>query len=338
MRPSTQLTSENSSTWSEVDSFIVLIPVFNPPESLLSNIGRIAEPDRDLLRHIVIIDDGSTNGMVETLKERFPEVGVLRGDGSLWWGGGMRLGMEHALEQGVEAVIWLNHDCTPDPGTLRGLAGLAAADGVGAVSAWCYCREDAEYGVNPGFRGFKEIPVFELIDGDLVEVDGVNGNCTAISTAAIRKVGLPEAQLHPHYGDGPYTWRLHQSGFHNFVAPKFRAALDREFERCIDEEDHSAFWQVPLSDKIQYYLFSNRSKYHWRNRFHDIRAFRGKIAGTLAYVPAQAKILLKVARGHLRRGQPFEPRLDEIVTRYNHRLPAEALKRDLLKLHQRHSR
>lgn len=321
-----------------MDSFLVLIPVFNPPDALLSNIGRIAAPDQTLLNHIVIIDDGSTNGVIETLKERFTQVRVLRGDGSLWWGGAMRLGMQHALEQGVEAVVWLNHDCTPDPGTLRGLAECASQDGTGAVSAWCYCREDRNFGVNPGFRDFREIPVDELEGGGRIEVDGVNGNCTAISIAAIRKVGLPEASLHPHYGDGPYTWRLHQSGFHNFVAPEFRAALNREFERCIDEEDHSAFWQVPLSEKIRYYLFSNRSKYHWRNRFHDLRAFRGKLAGTLAFLPAQAMVLFKVACGHLRCSQPFEPRIDEIVRRYRNRFPADALRRDLLKLHQQHSR
>lgn len=310
----------------------VIIPVFNPPESFLNQLDALASAQPDAIPSLIIVDDGSTNGVVERCKERFPAVEVLRGDGNLWWAGGMRMGMARALDRNVDAIIWLNHDCLPDAGTLPALAELAARAGTGAVSAWCYCREDPAFGVNPGFRNWNEIPVAELEQGGLVEVDGVNGNCTAISADAIRKVGLPHTHRHPHYGDGPYTWRLHRAGFRNFVAPTSRAALEREFERCISEQDHSSFWNASLSEKLKYYFFSNRSKHHWRHRYHDLVQFRGFIKGSLIYPLAQLRLAKNVASGHRMVNQNVSARIEEVLARYAKRYPQECLRRDLNKL------
>ncbi len=324
-----------SSTVKNNICFRILIPVFNPPESLADYLQAIKDPDESLLENLILIDDGSTNGVVENLKDRFPEIEVLRGDGNLWWAGGMKVGMVRALELNVDAVVWLNHDCTPDPGAIRGLASLAAQEGTGAVSGWCYCREDSAFGVSPGFRNFKEITKDELEGGGLITVDGVNGNCTAISAASIRAVGFPETEFHPHYGDGPYTWRLHQGGFINKVCPKFRAALDREFERCVDEGGHSMIWDTPLFEKLRYYWFSNRSKFHWRHRFHDLRVFRGFPKAIIFYPLVQMKLFWRVFRGHLQRKAPLEERIDSLLTRYQSRFPGAPLRRDLTKLAQR---
>lgn len=313
-------------------TYRIIIPVHNPPDSFLEMLESLANTQPDALSSLIIVDDGSTNGVVQRAKEKFPCIEVLRGDGNLWWAGGMRMGMARSLEHKVDAVVWLNHDCLPDVGTLPALAEFASMEGTGAVSAWCYCKENPAYGVNPGFRDWNEIPITELKAGGMISVDGVNGNCTAISTAAIRSVGLPRADRHPHYGDGPYTWSLHRAGFRNFVAPSHRAALEREFERCISERDHSSFWDVSLREKLNYYLFSIRSKHHWRSRFYDLAEFRGSLKGTLLYPLVQLRLIYHVMMGHLLVGKQVEERLENVLERYAHRYPRESLRRDLNKL------
>lgn len=317
---------------SQEPTFRIITPVFNPPPAFIGHLEALERNCPGVLKRFLLVDDASTNGVVEQAKERFPQIEIIHGNGNLWWCGGMRVGMERALELGVDAVVWLNHDCLPDPETIPALVAEAARPGNGVVSAWCYCREDKRYGVNPGFRNFQEIPVAELEANGTVKVDGTNGNCVALSTTAIRAIGLPRAELHPHYGDGPYTFRIGKAGFTNLVLTTCRAALDREFERCVDEEDHSSVWPSPFTWKLRYYFFSNRSKFHWRNRFHDLRVFRGQLHGPLVYPFAQIKLAAKVWRGHRRLSTPLNERINRIVEKYQDRFPEQALRDALTRL------
>lgn len=314
----------------------IIMPVFNPGEILLDYLSQLEENNPGVLASLLLVDDGSTNGVPARLKEKFPQITIVEGDGTLWWGGGIRLGMERALEDGAEVIMWLNHDCVPDPGAVEQLVARAREDGTGCVSAWCYCREDRRFGVNPGFKDFKEIDDEVLRANEILEVDGTNGNCVAMNSKAVRAVGLPRAERHPHYGDGPYLWRLHRGGFRNFVLTGARAALDREFERCISERDHSSVWKVPLSEKMTYYWFSNRSKFHWRHRFWDAICFRGRLAGPVVYVASQLKLFLQVLLGHLDGGKrPLDDLVDHLVGKYGQRFPPEALEASLRKLASR---
>jgi len=316
-------------------SFRIIIPIFNPSDCLLETLTALKNDD-GLDSQTIVVDDGSTNGIGERIRSLFADVEVLQGDGTLWWAGGMSMGMARALEYGVEAVVWLNHDCIPENGTIRALVEEAAKPGTGAVSAWCKTSGFENYMVNPGFRNFQEIPPSELKKLRIVEVDGVNGNCVAINAAAIKDIGLPDGSKHPHYGDGPYTWRLHRAGYTNKVHTKRHALLTREFERCIDEQSHSSVWRAPLIDKLRYYFMSPRSKHHWKNRFYDLLVFRGKIKGLLLYPLAQAKLVIAVSIGHLHgKNKNTEDIIRGIISKYSEKLPGNGLYESLTKLAQR---
>lgn len=299
--------------------FRIIIPVFNPPPCLLETLEALRS-DGGIHAQVILIDDGSTNGIGDRIRIEFPEVTMIRGDGNLWWAGGMKVGMERALAEGAGVVVWLNHDCQPLPGTIASLVDEAEKSSIGAVSAWCMARGHEDFPVNPGFRDFKPIPVEELKAGGKIKVDGVNGNCVAMNAEAIRRVGLPETSRHPHYGDGPYTFRLHKAGFTNWVLPHARATLHREFERCIDEGLHASVWEVPLHDKLGYYLFSRRSKYHWKSKFWDSTVFRGPMIGWLAFLTSESKLIQKVIQGHFRGVfGDRETLVRDIVKRYEQR-------------------
>ena len=319
-----------------MNKYKIIMPVFNPEDSIHDYLIDLECNNPGALAHLLLVDDGSTNGVPAKLKQEFSSITVVNGDGSLWWGGGIRLGMERALADGAEVIMWLNHDCVPDRGVVKKLVERARQKGTGCVSAWCYCREGREFGVNPGFTKFQEIDEGLLRVNECLEVDGTNGNCVAINADAIKAVGLPHAKRHPHYGDGPYLWRLHQAGFQNFVLPGARAALEREFERCISERDHSKLWKVPVLEKMKYYWFSNRSKFHWRHKFWDSICFRGKLFGPGFYMISQIKIFIEVCRGHAEGGE-VEPELvvSQLVEKYGHRFPPKELEAALKDLASR---
>ena len=57
-----------------------------------------------------LMDDGSTDGTTEAVRERFPSVEVLQGDGSLFWNGGMHAAFAEALKGDYDYYLWLNDD------------------------------------------------------------------------------------------------------------------------------------------------------------------------------------------------------------------------------------
>ncbi|MBR9812427.1 glycosyltransferase [bacterium] len=63
-----------------------------------------------------VVDDGSTDGTASALGERFQEVQVLRGDGSLYWGGAMRKGWDDwcKLQGDFDYLLVFNDDIELD--------------------------------------------------------------------------------------------------------------------------------------------------------------------------------------------------------------------------------
>ena len=159
-----------------------------------------------------------------------------------------------------------------------------------------------------------------------------------MNSDAIRSIGLPDQKRHPHYGDGPYTWRLHKAGFTNAVLTRRHSSLSRELERCIDERSHSMVWKASLTTKFRYYLFSPRSKFHWKNKFYDLQVFSGELLGLVLYPLVKAKLLLGVTKGHLRGIKAETQRvIEEIVNQYEGQLPEKGLREALNQLSRRPS-
>ncbi|MBN1583801.1 MAG: glycosyltransferase family 2 protein [Anaerolineae bacterium] len=65
--------------------------------------------------HIVVVDNGSTDGTCVILKSRFPDISILEHTENLGFARGYNAGMQWALGQGAEVVFILNNDTTVDP-------------------------------------------------------------------------------------------------------------------------------------------------------------------------------------------------------------------------------
>jgi GT2 family glycosyltransferase len=76
---------------------------------------------------IVVVDNGSTDGSLETLPARFPGVQFVANGANLRWAGGNNRGLEVARRAGAEGVLLLNNDTTVAPDFLEALVSAVRA-------------------------------------------------------------------------------------------------------------------------------------------------------------------------------------------------------------------
>lgn len=306
-------------------NFRVITPVHNTREKILGLLAHLTERLRIAPEALVIVDDGSTDGTGASIRERYPAATLLQGDGSLLWTGAIYLGMEKALATGADYIFWLNHDCRPEPGALEKLTGaLRDNPRAGCIGAYCHIAGFPQYPVNPGFKNFAPLEI-KAGSAELVRADGLNGNFVGFRADAVRRVGLPDARRHPHYGDGPYTIRFSRAGFDVLVHTGARAELDYEVERRLPP-----FWRVALSSQslawwMRYYFTSFRSQYHWRYRWNDAVAYRGPYA-VATYPKVQMQTLAGIVAGSaLRRLHSRARILQRAQERFRSRWPVQKL-------------
>ena len=61
---------------------------------------------------VFVLDDASTDGTAEAVTQHHPDVRLLRGDGHLYWNGGMRRALDQAMAGDYDYYLWMNDDTT----------------------------------------------------------------------------------------------------------------------------------------------------------------------------------------------------------------------------------
>jgi glycosyltransferase involved in cell wall biosynthesis len=87
----------------------VVVPAFNEAEVLPSVLGQLAE----LYDHIVLVDDGSSDGTGECIKH--PRIKNLRHLINRGQGAALQTGIEYSLRRGAEIIVTFDADGQHDP-------------------------------------------------------------------------------------------------------------------------------------------------------------------------------------------------------------------------------
>ncbi len=211
----------------------IVIPVFN---RLQYTIGCIKSLEKQSFREfkILVIDDGSTDGTSDYIKENFPEVVLVEGDGNLWWTGATNKGVRKVLEMADSEsgyVLTLNNDLVVESDYLIELVKLSSENGiVGSVSVdFSDESEIAFAGLlwNSSMAKYRAVAnlwvtyedLLERVTKKYIESDLLTGRGTLIPLSAFENVGLFDECNFPHYAaDLDFSWRCKKKGYKIIVA------------------------------------------------------------------------------------------------------------------------
>ena len=123
----------------------VVIAVHNRHAITLRCLELLAQQVCTVFR-VTVVDDGSSDGTSEAIRDHFPQVDVLRGDGSLWWAGATNLGIRHALSRSAPAdyILMLNDDVEFDADYLAGMERCAMTHPGCLIGSLTVYGEDPE--------------------------------------------------------------------------------------------------------------------------------------------------------------------------------------------------
>ena len=183
-----------------------------------------------------LVDDRCTDGTGEAVREQYPQVKVLQGDGVLFWNGGMRLAFSEAMKGDYDYYLWLNDDTYLYPQAIQILLETArrareinGRDGI-VVGAMC----DPDTG-EPAYGGlirknrWKRFGFMRVAPSDKPRrCDTMNGNFVLIPREVTTAVGnLSDAYMH-FLGDYDYGLRAVKKGYSCWVAPGFVGTCTRK--------------------------------------------------------------------------------------------------------------
>jgi GT2 family glycosyltransferase len=202
----------------------VLLTVFNRKEKTLHCLRRLsAAAPLGVSVEATLLDDGSIDGTSEAVAGEFPDVHILRGDGSAFWNGGMRRAWEKAAESDPDFYLWLNDDTLLDPGAIETLLRTSAFFADQAIIVGT--TYDAETG-KATYGGVRRTHSLQPLRFGLVQpgntpqpADTMNGNCVLIPRAVYSKVGGLTPDFTHGMGDFDYGLRAGHLGVDTWVAP-----------------------------------------------------------------------------------------------------------------------
>ncbi|MCG8326970.1 MAG: glycosyltransferase family 2 protein [Chitinophagales bacterium] len=190
-----------------------------------------------------LVDDGSTDGTSDVIKNHFPEINIITGTGNLFWNRGMHLAWNKASQHyEYDYYLWLNDDVQLFHFAISELLQTAQVKPNSIISGTMRAKAQKipTYG-GWGRNGIRIVP-----NGHIQSCHYFGGNLVLIPKNVFEVVGNLDP-IFPHaIGDFDYALRAFKQNIDRYICPNYSGICDRNPtppKWCLPE--------LPLLDRLK---------------------------------------------------------------------------------------
>jgi GT2 family glycosyltransferase len=214
---------------------------------------------------IILVDNGSTDGSVESLRKLYPDMEIIENLNNLGFAAGNNVGIRKAIEKGADYVLLLNNDTTVNKDFLNNLITVAKNDdmiGIAGPIIRYYSEPENSWFEKGKINWFSfNIATHTKItdDKEVVSTDFMTGCAFLIKKATIEKVGFLTDEYFFYFEDVDYSLRAKNAGFKIVVTPlskiyhKVSATASKKFKpESLYYANRNRFWIIKTYCPLKY--------------------------------------------------------------------------------------
>ena len=229
-----EVSEEETPAISEEDVKELLL---NCLESIFQSKGKLD------LWQVIVVDNASSDGSVEVVKSKYPQVELVENKTNLGFAAGNNVGIKYALENDADYIGILNNDTLVDENFIEELINVLEKDGnIGVAVPKIYFAKGFEFHKNKykenelgrviwyagGEIDWKNVigshSGLDEVDKGQFDEDGetqmATGCCFLVKKEVLEKVGLYDDRYFLYFEDADFSERVKKAGYKIMYEPK----------------------------------------------------------------------------------------------------------------------
>jgi len=189
---------------------------------------------------VIVVDNGSNDGSVKAIQNKFSEVNVLETGKNLGYAGGNNFGIRYALKKGADFILILNNDVVVDSQLINEFINawqLFPDAGVFAGKIYYFSQPKVIW--YAGAKRVRHTAHFTHIGqgcmdngkdfNSVSETDYASGCAFFVNANVLKKIGLFEEKFFLTFEENDFCYRARRAGFKCYFVPGENSVLFKYF-------------------------------------------------------------------------------------------------------------